>query len=509
MKQNAQKNNVIDMQQYEWVELEDGRMALTEESREQIDIIQRLRELDAIRNYEVNDLENSRLFFELFGGACVYNATAGKYMNYIENRWVQDAGENLGTKDKIKRFTDIMELYARETGENDYIKKVRMLKIRKNRNNILRDAEDLRYITADSLDNDIHLLNVQNGTIDLRGKEPIFREHAPDDYITKICNVKYDTAARSEQWEKFVDEVMQGDKDKIRYLQKLCGISLTGETNEEKFYILLGTESRNGKSTFCETITHMLGDYAMTMQAESLAKKSHRDSRNASGDIARLRGARLVIVNEPDKGMVLDAALIKTLTGGDKITARHLYSAEFEFRPQLKLVINTNYLPQVTDDTIFASGRVNVVTFNKQFSEEERDIHLKDRLKKEKELSGVLNWCLDGLRLYRKEGLKAPECVRYENEKYRKDSDKIQQFLDEQMTKSENEYTGLRDVFKQYSDWCREGGLHAGGLHLFKSEMMKKTTVIDRKMIKGKAINNAIPFVFGKPPFEDNSCLKR
>ena len=137
--------------------------------------------------------------------------------------------------------------------------------------------------------------------------------------------------------------------------------------------------------------------------------------------------------------MVLSASLVKTLTGRDTINARFLNENSFEFVPQFKLFINTNHLPKVTDPTVFDSGRVKVVPFNRHFSEEEQDKTLKRRLRQTENLSGILNWCLDGLRLLQETGLDAPRTVREATAQYRRDSDKIARFVDEMMEKTQTE----------------------------------------------------------------------
>jgi len=163
--------------------------------------------------------------------------------------------------------------------------------------------------------------------------------------LSKIANVSYNPAARSELWQHFINEVMQGDEEKIKYLQKAIGYGITADTSLETCFILYGATTRNGKSTLVETIMHMLGGssgYAMQMKPESLAQKQNNDSRQANGDIARLAGARFLNVSEPPKKMIFDAALLKTLLGRDSIVARHLHEREFEFDPMFKLFMNTN-----------------------------------------------------------------------------------------------------------------------------------------------------------------------
>ncbi len=137
--------------------------------------------------------------------------------------------------------------------------------------------------------------------------------------------------------------------------------------------------------------------------------------------------------------MLFDTALLKSLLGRDSITARHLYQRETTFIPKFRLVINTNFLPTITDDTVFSSGRINVVSFDRHFEPQEQDKDLKNRLRDKSEMSGILNWCIEGLRLYRKEGLKLPAAVQIATDTYRTDSDKVSSYLS-----LEAIYSGLR-----------------------------------------------------------------
>ena len=119
---------------------------------------------------------------------------------------------------------------------------------------MLQDSKDVYFFSNEQLDVNDYLLNVQNGTLDLSGNEPVFLSHSPDMLLSKICNAEYDPAADCREWKKFLMEIMQGDKEKISYLQKIAGLSLTGCTQEETCFILYGSTTRNGKSTFCETL---------------------------------------------------------------------------------------------------------------------------------------------------------------------------------------------------------------------------------------------------------------
>jgi len=183
----------------------------------------------------------------------------------------------------------------------------------------------------------------------------------------------------------------------------------------------------------------------------------------------------VVNISEPDKKMVLSAALVKTLTGSDKITARFLNENSFEFYPQFKFFINTNHLPKVTDVTVFSSGRVKVIPFERHFSEAEQDKSLKRKLSRVENLSGILNWCLDGLRLFQETGIDPPSAVLAATDQYQRDSDKITRFVEEMM---EPDITGeirTEDAYQAYQEWCTRNGQYPEGMLAFKQSMEAHT----------------------------------
>lgn len=449
-----------------------------------------LKEIHA-ENYETSDKGNARLFADIFKDKHRYCSTRKDFMLFDGKRWIDDL-EGLSARKSAKELSDALIRYA-VTVDTDgkYLKAVTPLCNLRNRNNMLQDSRDLSYFTNEQLDVNDYILNVQNGTLDLSGDKPIFMEHSPDMLLSKICNVNYEPSAKCEVWEKFINEIMQNDKSKIEYLQKIAGLSLTGNTSEETAFILYGSTTRNGKSTFCETLIYLLGDYALTMRPETLATKQNADSRQANGDVARLCGCRFVNASETPKRMLFDTALLKSLLGRDSITARFLHQREFEFIPKFKLVINTNYLPVITDDTIFSSGRLNVVSFDRHFEPHEQDKHLKDKLRRKEELSGILNWCLEGLRLYRKDGLKAPEAVQKATNAYRADSDKIGNFINECLKKTDTN-SKAKEIYDCYVKWCSDNGYGIENKGNFFAEMKNKGLFATSGTVTGKTVKNVI-----------------
>ncbi len=460
------------------------------QKRQDSHLEQVLKDLHAER-YETSDKGFGRLFADVFKNKHRYNPSRKDFMRYDGKRWVDDI-EGLSARASAKVLSDALVRYAVNVDtEGKYLKAVATLCNIRNRNNMLQDSKDVYFFCNEQLDVNDYLLNVQNGTLDLSGNEPVFLSHSPDMLLSKICSAEYDPAADCREWKKFLMEIMQNDKEKILYLQKIAGLSLTGNTEQETCFILYGSTTRNGKSTFCETLIHLLGDYALTMKPESLAVKQNLDSRQASGDIARLAGCRFCNASEPPKRMLFDTALLKSLLGRDSITARHLHQREFSFIPKFKLVINTNYLPTITDDTVFSSGRINVISFDRHFEPQEQDKDLKNRLRNKRELSGILNWCIEGLRLYRKEGLKPPAAVQTATDTYRTDSDKIGNFINECLTKTDKN-SKAKDIYEVYSKWCEENGFGVENKSNFFAELKTKGLFANSGTVEGKTVKNIV-----------------
>lgn len=331
-------------------------------------LVRRLIELDAANNFTTNDKGSAELFSTVFKNVSRYNPTQKDWMYYNGVKWIADT-EGMKAKKNAKKLADAILSYAvnvsglDEKQRESYLKYASRLMNYRDRNTMVNDAKDLNFFENTELDKDDLILNLKNCVLDLSGDTPKILEHNADLLLSKCCNASYDPNATCELWEKTINEIMEGNTEKIRYLQKILGLCLTGITAEEELYFFYGASTRNGKSTICETVLSILNDYGATISPETLAVKANKDSRTASPDIAKLAGIRLVIASEPPKKMIFDTSLVKTLTGRDRVTARFLHQNEFCFTPKFKLLINTNYLPTITDQTVFKSGRIRVVSF--------------------------------------------------------------------------------------------------------------------------------------------------
>jgi len=218
-------------------------------------------------------------------------------------------------------------------------------------------------IKQGKFDSDPDLLGVRNGVVELR--TGTLRPATRPDFITKQANVTFDASATCPQWERFLLETTGRNHELIAYLQQLCGISLTGEIKEHLMILIIGPAG-TGKSTFCETIKYVWGDYCIGVDPNSLAASSKAEGGRARPDIARLPGVRLAFANETRKGLQLDAGLVKALTGGDTVQARHLYQPEFDFKPTHKLWLRTNEEPQFDGGDTGMQRRVKKIPFINQ-----------------------------------------------------------------------------------------------------------------------------------------------
>ncbi len=457
-------------------------------------LIKKLVALGAAKRFATNDKGSAELFSTVFKNVSRYNPTQKDWMFYNGVKWIADT-EGMKAKRNAKKLADAILSYAVSVSELDeksrenYLKYASRLMNYRDRNTMVNDAKDLNFFENTELDKDDLILNLKNCVLDLSGDTPRILEHNADLLLSKCCNASYDPNATCKLWEKTINEIMEGNAEKIRYLQKILGLCLTGITAEEELYFFYGASTRNGKSTICETVLSILNDYGATISPETLAVKANKDSRTASPDIAKLAGTRLVIASEPPKKMIFDTSLVKTMTGRDRITARFLHQNEFCFTPKFKLIINTNYLPTITDQTVFKSGRIRVVSFNKHFDEHEQNKMLKDELRKESD--GILNWMIAGLYLYRKEGLEPPVAVRNSTDEYEIDSDKIGRFISECLVKSDKN-TSAKDVYETYSKWCSDSGLGIDGRNNFYIELKTRGLFGASGTVNGKTVRNIV-----------------
>ena len=147
--------------------------------------------------------------------------------------------------------------------------------------------------------------------------------------------------------------------------------------------------------------------------------------------------------------------------GQRTLNARFLHENSFDFHPQLKIYMKTNDLPVITDMTLFSSGRIMIIPFERHFEEDQQDKSLKKTFISEKNQSAILNWLLEGYKELHLEGLTMPESVHFATERYRHESDKVGLFIEDEMEPVANAEERTSAVYDRYKKWCDANGCFA------------------------------------------------
>lgn len=402
---------------------------------------------------EFSDMRIAFTFAVMNAGRLRFSPEFGKWLLYDGKRWTTDNPG--GAFPNIKAM--IKELYAKVIdGVSDYAQREAMMKAiikleaHPRQETILSAASHIPelIVTSCQLDRDPMLLNCLNGTIEL--KTGTLRRHSADNFITKIVNIEYDRDATCPIFLRFLDRIMGGKVELIAYLQRFAGYCLTGLTTEQILLFLYGLGA-NGKSVLANIFDALLGDFAATAGSDLLMA---RDKRTATNDIAALRGARLVKVSEFDDGEKLAEAQIKTLTGGDPVTCRHLYQEYFTFIPAFKILLIGNHRPKVRGTDYGIWRRIHFLHFRETIPEEERDPHLQSKLIAE--LPGILNWAVQGCIDWQRTGLNPPDEMKSDTAEYRKSEDIFDLWLDDCCNQGEHltaPANSLLNSFIEYSKW--------------------------------------------------------
>lgn len=303
---------------------------------------------------------------------------------------------------------------------------------------------------TDDLDADPYLLNVANGTLDLRTRA--LRPHDPADRITRVCTGAYAPDADPDAWASFLAAILPDPAERA-YLQRVIGQSVFGAVREHLFPVLTGTGA-NGKGTAYGAIVHAMGDYARIIDPALLMA---RERGSGGPEMMQLFGARLVIGSETEDGKQLDAALMKRLTGGDQITARHLYQAPVTWSPSHQLVYVTNHLPKVNGNDPAVWRRVRVIPFDVVVPEERRDPGLPEQLTLAAD--AVLTWAVQGWFDYEDQGgMGEPDAVQRATDGYQTDSDPVKRFAQDYCVTGPSCSVLARDLFIAWTRWAEADG---------------------------------------------------
>ena len=379
-----------------------------------------------------------------------------KFINWDGRRWVQDDGAYA-----IRAAQDLRDQLWREYADLPHEEKKRsalkyiddcgQAKRLQSIVSLLKSQQAIR-ISHEALDRHPYLLNVRNGTVDLR--TGLLLAHDPTNFLTQLAAVEFDAAPTSEEWLLFVNQCMQGDSDLVRFLQVSAGLALSGDISPQVLWCHYGRGS-NGKSTFLTAISKMLGDYAIAAPTNFLMMKK---SEGHPTELAMLYGKRLVTAIECEGGQRLRESFVKTLTGGDTVAARRMREDFWMMDPTWHTHVAFNDPPTIngTDDGI--RRRLRIIPWRARFEGANKDPGLKTRLESEQHRAAILNWCLAGVRDFLANGMPETPAVDEATDEYVTEQDLLGNFLDEGCQTGDGREAMFSDFMATFHEWLETHG---------------------------------------------------
>ena len=324
----------------------------------------------------------------------------------------------------------------------------------KNISGTLTEAESMVEVRPDELNADPYLLNTPSGTYDLRKGVAGRRDHSPADLITKITAVS-PSEDGMDMWKDSLDATFCGDQDLIEYVQQVCGLILIGRVYLEALIIAYG-DGRNGKSTFWETISNVLGSYSGKVSASTLTYRSYGNVKN---ELADAFGRRFLVASEMQSGARLNDSMIKQLCSTDAIYAEKKYKDPFTFIPSHTLVLYTNHLPRCSEADTGTLRRIIIIPFKAKFPEggaEDFKEILYDRAG-----GACLWWMIEGAEKVIRNHfvLDMPQCVAEERQRYFEENDWLGQFIEDECVVDEDEKEAAQDLYMAYRSYSEDMGL--------------------------------------------------
>jgi putative DNA primase/helicase len=435
---------------------------------------------------DLNDFGNANRLIQRFGEDLLFVREVG-WFHWDGVRWNHEAGhdgaikrahqtaqamrnEVLALKEQPGKSTERIGLLMRHAVQSGNQSRI---------SSMLAAAEPYKTVPGDSLDANPFLLAAPGGAIAL-GAHCQSIPNRREDHCTRSLRVPFKAGAECPKFERFVADIMP-DPDMRGFLQRILGYCLTASTREQAFFIFWGS-GNNGKSTLMNVVRHIMGDYAMNSPVSTfLAKRDGNSGAEASPDLARLPGARLVTAAEPPENARLDEAKVKEMSSGELMTARHLNQGFFDFRPVFKAIISTNHRPTIRGADHGIWRRIRLVPFTVQIADEKVNRNLEAELIEE--APGVLQWMLTGLEEWFAIGLRPPAKAIAAVEDYRASEDPVGEFL-----KARCEITrdypdpatgkafeiGAKALRASYKAWCDEEGLEPLGAKTFGSKVLAR-----------------------------------
>lgn len=430
--------------QLEGVNGPDDLVAQNDGDARLLDVLEAATPADSLGEYSDDAL--AQRFTAEHGDDLRYVDKWGQWLAWGGACWQRD--ETLSVYDKARA---ICRAAADECGKKQIAQRLRSAQTVAAVERLAR-SDRSHAATGDQWDSDLWILNTPAGVVDLRtGK---LRPARREDHCTKITAAA--PGGECKLWLKFLSDVTGGDKELQRFLQRMAGYCLTGVTYEHALFFLYGTGA-NGKSTFINVLVGILGDYARTAAIETFTASTNE---HHPTDLAGMQGARLVTATETEEGRRWAESKLKSLTGGDKISARFMRQDFFEFTPQFKLVVSGNHRPGLRSVDRAIRRRMNLVPFDVTIPGTKCDVQLPEKL--QAEWGGILQWIVDGCLAWQRGGLSAPKAVTAATDDYMAAEDALGRWLAECAVTAKSSRASSYELFQAWKRWTDNENEFAG-----------------------------------------------
>lgn len=316
---------------------------------------------------------------------------------------------------------------------------------------MMKTARPYLTVPASQFDTHPHLLTVANGVVNL--KDGTLSPHDSSLMLTKMVGIDYHGATPTPRWNAFLRTVMDGNDELVQYLKVAMGYTMTGSTDEHCLFFLYGVGA-NGKSTFLEAMRLVMGDYYVTTSVEALLATDYTGG--ATPYVAGLQGMRCAMASEMPEGRRFNESLVKDVTGGGMLTARHLYGAPFQFMPSHTLWISGNYRPRITgtDDGIWR--RLRVIPFTVSIPPERRRPMSDIMADFVEEQSGILAWVIQGAIHWYDWGLPKVDAIDKAVMEYRGEEDIVARYIADRCVIGHGMTVVKTKLFEDWTTWLEE-----------------------------------------------------
>lgn len=432
------------------------------------------------KEFSETELGNAQRFVGTFHHIVRYVPMMKSWFKWIGHRWEKCEGgveqamahkmmETMVAEAANKDDADTFRKWAKTSCSNSGVK------------NTIAMASVMpeMVVRADDIDNHWYQFGVGNGFIDLRlvgddvegvrfdpcecgcgcNKLKGFQEADREVFITKSSHIDYVAGAVCPEWQKMIWDIFSGNGELVDFFQRMVGYSMMGIPKEEVTFVLVGDGS-NGKSTVTGVMEELLGEYKATVDKSVLMSVGNTNGQSATPALARLKGIRMAVVTETKEGDVLDESMIKSLSGSDTVVARHLHSEIFEFKSMFTTWLATNHPPIIKSEDFGIWRRVLQIPFKRNFAKElgdKLDRGIGGRIR-QNEMSGILNWALEGVLKYQIEGLNPPAEVLAATENYKSSMDVLHDWMEDCCEIGENLSVAQETLFKSYEQYTQRTG---------------------------------------------------